>query len=317
VRASRHIPDHPVRAPLLVVLGASPAIPMFAHLVGYLEQLGYAALLLAVSLSRRPWAQFAIVLTTASLAPFIHEASVFWFGSLSILIVVTLVAGQWPVRRWLIAACVVALAWVASTTAVVVFGLVSPERARDIRIERSTFSTFSPRQDAYGTLSTTARDSFERMMEIWREPVAQEEMTAMVAAFGPCVVLLTVVSLRLVRALDEPWTKRLLLATLVVTSVLSPLLLHLIAWDRYRWNALATFNAGVACLVVCRAGAGSRVRAPRVSLAVALSIAAWSVSTDLYFFDEYTPNRPPFVRQIQFVIEAIKTRDATLWIPEW
>ncbi len=110
----------------------------------------------------------------------------------------------------------------------------------------------------------------------------------------------------------------------MATAVLGPLLLHVVGWDRHRWNALAALNAGLAALIVY---AGSRGAQPtgepdgdrpglrRTLVAFACAIGLWNVASEPVFFDGYGPQHPPFTYHVQFLLEAIDTRDPNLWIP--
>ncbi|MEO8069968.1 MAG: hypothetical protein ABI652_01085 [Acidobacteriota bacterium] len=320
VRECRRLPRVAETLPFLLVFVASPAISFSVHLVGYLEEVTYIVWLL-VLLQRRRWAlQVAAALAAAVVLPLIHDASILWVGALTCL---TLIAGaaarDRSPRARLAAIAAVGVVWVASTLVVSSAGRVSPERAGLIRDQQTAFFDIRPRQDAFQTLTQTSSAALVDMKQRWAEPDVQQDMVLSLFVFAPAMIFLGVVAVRRARICDDSAAIRVAASALVVLAIASPLLLHVVAWDRHRWNSLATLNAGLAALVLVgapRREQQSRAPAsPMATIGVALAISVWSIAADPVFFDNYAPSHPPYTGQVYFLLEALRTGDRAMWIP--
>jgi hypothetical protein len=318
----RRIPDMPARVPFLLVFLASPALSFAAHLAGYLEQIAYVGVMLVI-VQRRSWPlQVISACAAAVILPAIHEASVFWVGGLSLLVVFAgpLAHGRSTGRR-VAAMLAVALLWVASTLAVINNGNVTTARAEAIRDERTAFADTRPRQDAFQTLTVPLAASVADMRQRWRDPGMRLDAMLSTLVFGPSVLFLGALALRRIRRLEAARAVRVVTGVLIVAAVAGPLCLHAVGWDQHRWNAMAAMNAGIAAAVLLLATPAApdhQVRLPIASrvTSVALALCLWNVASSPTFFDEYGPEHPPFRYHIQFLMEAIETRDPSVWVPK-
>jgi hypothetical protein len=142
-------------------------------------------------------------------------------------------------------------------------------------------------------------------------------MAMSIATFGPATFLLGLIAIRQTRAFADPATREVSII-LIVLAILAPLLLHLVAWDRHRWNAIVAFNAGLAALLTMRARPDTVPLAGAVKpvgLAGAVGVALWSLTSDPVFFNQYAPAHPPFVWQVQFLLEFFRTWNWEMWLP--
>ena len=319
-RIAKRLPDTPERWSWLVVFLASPAIALFAHLVGYLEQLSYLAI--AVLLLQRRWRmRVAIAIACAILLPLIHEAALFWAAplvGLALLLGGDEGAPVWSRRMQTVAA--VAALWVVTTAITGTAGRVTNAQMNDLRDDRTRFFEIRPRQDAFSTLTVPLGDAYRDMRTRWADPETQYDMAFSLLVFGPGAIFLILVATRQARRLDLSDGARRVIVLGVVAAVAAPMLLHIIGWDRHRWNALATLNAGLAGLIVLSArvaptAAPHRSTAPR-SIAIALAISLWSIAADPVLFDSYGDNHPPFGAQIRFLIDAIRSPNRAMWMPK-
>ena len=81
------------------------------------------------------------------------------------------------------------------------------------------------------------------------EPGVGLDMALSIATFGPAVVLFAFIAIRRARTFADRSTKEVAII-LTAFAIAAPLLLHLVAWDRHRWNSLVALNAGVAALIM-------------------------------------------------------------------
>jgi hypothetical protein len=316
-RLVRRLPESEDRLPVAALMVTSPAIAILAHLAGYFEQIGYLLVLLTLLVSRRWVLTLTAMIAIAVVLPFVHEASIFWLGALTALVVVLGPgAAEVPARRRLAAAALLGVVWLGATTFVLQTARITPEQAHALKNNRTEFFSIRPRQDAFDTLAVPFAHAWRDMLHRWSDTGTRIDMTMSLLTFGPAAVLLAVIAARRARQIVEPATRTLATA-LVWMSTLSPLVLHFIAWDRHRWNALTAFNAGIAALVLLRAAPDLRSGlAKPISLALVIGVAAWGLCVDPVFFDGYAPAHPPFVGQVQFLIDFLRTGDWSMWIPQ-
>jgi len=217
----------------------------------------------------------------------------------------------------------VAVLWIVSTLTVIEFGRVSVARADQLRNERTAFFEVRPRQDAFHTLTVSFAAAAEDMRVRWSDPDVRTEMALSLAVFAPATLFLGTLAVRLCRSRANDAGIAHTATALVAVAILSPLVLHVIGWDRHRWNALSCLNAGLAAIVLFRARAESAVAAvaaparPSRLLAVSLAVCLWGLSSDLVLFDRYAPAHPPFTDHLIFLIDAIRHPSASKWIPDY
>jgi hypothetical protein len=320
LRECWRLPHRPGRAALLLVFAASPALTFLAHLVGYLEQIGYLLVLVIAALRGNPRIQAAVAFATAALAPLVHEANVFWIGPLSLLAILT-APPVGPVSRLnrLRTCAAIALVWIISTGAVVSFGRVSPEHAHALQQNRAAVLDVTPRQDAFATLSESSSESLRAMRRLWAWRTAQLEFALSLAVFAPCAIFLTLLGTRIVWPTEAASSVTLTPVCLVLLAPIGPLLLHVVGWDVYRWNALAALNAGLASVMVFQSHLAVRsitVFDQARFLGAAAVIFVWSISSDPVLFDDYRPSHPPYRDRIYFLIDAVRHPDRSRWIPQ-
>jgi hypothetical protein len=322
VRLCRLVPE-PGRAPLLLIVLSSPGLAYFAHLSGYLEQIIYLVLvaILIAARKRRARAVVTMSVLAAIVLPCIHEASILWVGGLTLLAVLTASSdGTHPIRSRVTGLAMVALVWIVATASVVTFGRLSHQKVDALRDDRLQMFEFRLRTDAFGTLNNTLGADLREMRARWADPNIRVDMALSVLVFAPTAIFLGVLAVRRGRTFDPNRTIQQFARVLVLGAILGPLLLHAMGRDEHRWNALATLNAGFAGLMLAgvpsaRREAGGLARRPARVTGLALMVCIWGVTADPSFFDWYGPNHPPFSYGIQFLRDAIRAPDRSLWMP--
>jgi hypothetical protein len=314
-RACRRLPSTIDTTPFRLVCAASPALAYLAHIVGYLEHVAYLAVMIAFALRRRWRVQLAWLLVSAAALPLVHEASVLWVGCVTGLAAITAPA---PPRVRLVALLTLAVVWTASTASVLGLGGVSGQRIEALRAERASFARFPVRRDALDTLKTTLDEARASMVIAWPETVRQVEAAYSISVFAPAWLLLGAIAMRRARSLEGGAAVRVAAVALTFGAATAPLLLHAVAMDQHRWNALATFNSGLAALILIDASPpGGEASPSGRDVVLALIVAIWSIASHGRFFDYYQPAHPPFSSQIDFVWEALRHPNRAAWIPKY
>jgi hypothetical protein len=264
--------------------------------------------------------QLVMAIGAALVLPFVHEASILWVGPLILLAVVVTPAGSPPpaVATRMRAMGLLAVLWVLSTALVAVLGSrTSAAQVEALRADRTASFDIRPRQDAFSPLAGRLSRSIEEMRRRWSDPATQLDMAMSVATFGPATILLALVATRRARTFADPSTKEVGVI-LTIFAIVAPMLLHAVAWDLHRWNALAALNAGVAALMML----SSRTDvvpvggiAKPVGLTAGLAVAIWSIAVDPVFFDGYGAAHPPFVWHVTFLRDFFRTWDWSMGLP--
>lgn len=321
----RGLEDSVDRTPLLLMLLASPALAFFAHLAGYLEQIGYVLLLAMILAARRRHAGLllAVAFGAAVVLPFVHEASIFWIGGLSLLAVLASRAERLrPLNVRARLAAVLAVVWIASTACVLVWGRLTPERAAALRDSRIASFEIRPRIDAFDALTSSLGADWSEMRARWARADVEIDMLLSIAVFAPAAIGLGAIAVRRARAIDDSPRGNRAAVALTVIAIAAPLALNIMGRDEHRWNGLAALNAGLAALllaVTTRSAADTRdadTSRARRRWTVAFAICLWSISADPAFFDQYVPSHPPFADHVNFLIEAVRAPSKTMWQPD-
>lgn len=314
VRESRRMAASPRGALAAVLLASSPSMVMLAHLIGYLEQVVYVALLAIVAARARPRLQAVLAAATAAVAPLVHEASVFWVGGLSVLAVLvpdTADASR-PLR--VRAAAGLLLLWLLSTGLTVRTGRITFERAELLLAERSAFADVPLHKDAFRTLAAPASEGLTQMRRAWLSGAVFPDAVRTFLTFAPGALLLLALAAGGAR---EAWSDRrtsTVTALVAAASVCAPLALNVIGWDIHRWSALAAFNAGCAALILAGSRREPRAVSPRTASLV-LAVVVWGAAADVDLFDGYRTKYPPFGDHLLFVKDAIQHPARAHWLP--
>jgi hypothetical protein len=247
---------------LLAVYASSYSVSYLAHLNGYFD-IPLALLCVAPLFVRSTGWRLAAAVCSTLLAILIHEQ--FFFAFLPVLIVSVLfgaatarTAGE---RR---------LAWIGGVLlAVLGLGLttyferhasVSVAQSQQLRqsIARLADQPLDP--ELFKVMSFTPQKNLETMMSVWRRPTYLLGQIEGLLLFVPTAALLSWATLLLLRRWMPGKHRRLYAAVLLAT--LAPLSLHLVGWDKYRWDELLCLNAFLMLLLVSRLADGVTIQLP-------------------------------------------------------
>lgn len=321
VRELRRLPPSADRAPFLICFCSVPALSFLAHIVGYAEHLAYLALAVVIALRHRWRLQAGVALAAAAALPLVHEGAVLWIGptlALALVVSPALRARARHTRLAVLGALV--LAFTASSWTSTMRGGLPREHVEILRLDRTRFAAFRPRQDAFETLRQGREIPLATMAQRWSDRDTRRQLAYSVAVFGPAALFMAWLGVRRSLALEADPPVRRMAALLVVASAAAPLALHGLGWDLERWNADAAMSAALAALVLlgvdtAPGGPNEFVSHRPRTLGIALMLAAWGTSAYLVLFDRYAPSYAPFRDRIQFLEQAIGTRDPELWLP--
>jgi hypothetical protein len=247
---------------LLAVFSSSYGVSYLASLNGYLD-ISLALLCVAPLFVRRTGWRLAVAAVTTVVGILIHEQ--FCFAYLPLLVVSVLfgaaTAKSVAERR---------LAWGGGVLLVALgLGLMTymslhvSVTAAQTEVLRQSMARTADRpldKEVLKVLNFTPRQNLEIMQSVWRRPTYPIAQGESLLLFGPTAAVLSWATLLLLRRW-MPGKHRWLYAG-VLLGTLSPLSLHLMGWDKNRWNEMLCLNAFLMLLLVSRLLGAEAVQLP-------------------------------------------------------
>jgi hypothetical protein len=281
---------------LLAVFASSYCVSYLAHLNGYLD-IPLALLCVAPLFVRSTgWRLVAAVIST-TLGILIHEQ--FFFAFLPLLIVSVLfgaATARTTVQR--------RLAWVGGGVLLVLglalmvylarHGSISEAQADELHQSIVRTADRPLNVEVLKVLPRTSRENMEIMKSVWRRPTFLPAQVESLLLFGPTAAVLSWATLLLLRRW-RPGKYRLLYAG-VLLGTLAPLSLHLVGWDKNRWNELLSLNAFLMLLLVSTLARGEGVQLPVRLRRACLLVMLLNMATGGGMMDDRHIRPFPFMR---------------------
>jgi hypothetical protein len=281
---------------LLAVYASSYSVSYLAHLNGYFD-IPLALLCVAPLFVRRTGWRLAAAVCCTLLAIPIHEQFFFAFLPLSI---VSVLFGAATART----AAELRLAWIGGALlAVLGLGLmtylalhgslsVAQNQQLSQSIARNADQPLDP--EVLKVVSLTPRKDLEIMMSVWRRPTFLLGQIEGLLLFVPTAAVLSWATLLLLRRWMPGKQRRLYAAVLLAT--LAPLSLHLVGWDKNRWDELLCLNAFLLLLLVSRLAEGVTIQLPVRLRRACLLLMLLNMASGGGMLDNRTIRPFPFLR---------------------
>jgi hypothetical protein len=281
---------------LLAVYASSYSVSYLAHLNGYFD-IPLALLCVAPLFVRRTGWRLAATVCSTLLAILIHEQFFFAFLPLSIVSVLfgTATARTAAERR---------LAWAGGALlAVLGLGLmmnfvrqgsISATQADELTQSIARKADYPLDPEVLKVLSLTPRKDLEIMMSVWRRPTFLLGQIEGILLFVPTAAVLSWATLLLLRRW-MPGKQRWLYAA-VLLATLAPLSLHLVGWDKNRWDELLSLNAFLLLLLVSRLADGVTIQLPVRLRRACLVLMLLNMASGGGMLDNRTIRPFPFLR---------------------
>jgi hypothetical protein len=291
---------------LLAVYASSYSVTYLAHLNGYLD-IPLALLCVAPLFVRSTAWRLVAAMVCATLGILIHEQFLFCF--LPVLAVSVLfgaaVDGQRSQQR---------LAWFGGV-ALLAMGLVltwflgwrgSISEEQAARLSQSIVQrTDRPLvADVVQVLPRTPKENLAIMKSVWKRRTFLPAQVESLLLFGPTAAVLswaTFVLLRRWRPRQYRW-----LYAVVLLGTLAPLSLHLVGWDKNRWNELLSLNAFLLLLVTAMLMGKEPVRLPAGLRRACLAVMLLNMASGGGMLDRRQIRPFPFLRSA----DAVQTGSA-------
>lgn len=281
---------------LLAVYASSYSVTYLASLNGYLDAV-LALLCVAPLLVRRTGWRLAAATAATTLGILIHEQ--FFFAFVPVLVVSVAFGAATAKTRaerqaaW-VGAILLAVLGTGLTWYMGRYASISETQADGLwqSMERTTDHPLHT--EVTKVLPRTLHENLEIMRSVWRRPTYPPAQVESLLLFVPATAVLSWATLLLLRRW-RPGRHRWLYAG-VLLATLAPLNLHLMGWDKSRWNELLCLNAFLMLLAVSHQMGGEAVRLPLRLRRVCLLVMLLNMTTGGGIIGGL-PTRPfPFLR---------------------
>jgi hypothetical protein len=292
---------------LLAVFASSYSVSYLAHVNGYYD-IPLALLCVLPLFVRSTGRRLAAAAVATTLGILIHEQ--FFFAFLPVLVVSVLfgaaTAKSTGERRlaW-VGGVLLAVLGLGLMTCMVLHGPISPAQADTLwqSMARTTDHPLMP--VVVKMLPLTARENLDNMRGVWRRSAYLPAQVESLLLFGPTAAVLSWATLLLLRRW-KPGRHRWLYAG-VLLATLAPLSLHLVGWDRSRWNELLSLNAFLLLLMVSRLVGGEPVRFPVRLRRACLLVMLLNMASGGGMLDNLHSRPFPFMRSPDAVVAGAPT----------
>lgn len=217
-----------VGAALIFVTSMAPVY--IGHTIGYLDHIGLLVALL-VTRQRRPTKKLFIAVVGMTFAILIHEVNAVLFMPVIIFSLLLSANKQSQPHRYvlLVLTCSVALL-------LLTMGLsnrtLTARQAESMRITLEDQTGGSFFGSMFAVVTRDSSDNTQLMRTYWLDPSYRHSLSESFLVTLPVAILLLYVTYRGMRQAKI----RLYYIVLGLLAPLSPLILHLVAWDMQRWN---------------------------------------------------------------------------------
>jgi hypothetical protein len=281
---------------LLAVYTSSYSVSYLAHLNGYYD-IPLALLCVAPLFVRRTGWRLTAAACAIAVGILLHEQ--FFFAFLPLLIVSVLfgaVTAKTAAERRLawIGGVLLAVLGLGLMMNLVRQGAISATQADELTqsIERSVDHPLDP--EVFKGILSNPQVNLETMKSVWRRPTFFPAQIESLLMFGPTAAVLSWATLLLLRRWMPGKHRGLYAAVLLAT--LAPLSLHLVGWDKNRWNELLSLNAFLLLLLVSRLAKGVTIQLPVRLRRVCLLVMLLNMATGGGMLDGRHIRPFPFMR---------------------
>jgi hypothetical protein len=294
---------------LLAVYASSYSVSYLANLNGYFDISLALLCVLPLFVRSTGWRLAAAAVATV-LGILIHEQ--FFFAFLPLLVVSVLFGGVTAKsageRRlaWVGAALLLALG-LGLTMFLARHGSISAAQTEQLSQSIARTANRPVNAEMLKVLPRTARENMEIMQTVWRRPTYLPAQVESLLLFGPTTVVLSWATLLLLRRW-MPGRYRWLYAG-VLLATLAPLSLHLLGWDKNRWNELLCLNAFLLLLMVSKLVVGEPARLPLWLRRACLLVMLLNMASGGGMLDDSHMRPFPFMRSPDVVVWSSKGPD--------
>jgi len=280
----------PSALPWLAFL-ASPGLVFFFHIVGSLDYVAFIAVWALILASSRigSTATQGICFLLSPILLLVHEAAIVM--AIPSLFFLIMTANEHSDERAIRRVAAFSVLTFATLALLVQTGSLQASERQSVIASVSHRATFEVRRDAIGTLFHRTSERVALMNKINSGKKRQKTMASSLVLFMPVTFFFFWLSLRQCRT--QARARRWVTTLAIVGVGLAPLILHFVAYDHHRWNALTNLSSFTTWLVMTRRSETDEVQPTSTVYAVAALVLILSLSSTNYFFADLHPQYFP------------------------
>jgi len=289
---------------LLAVYASSYSVSYLAHLNGY-SDIPLALLCVGTLFMRRTGWRLAAAICATVIGILIHEQ--FFFAFLPLLAISVLfgaATGKTAAERRM--ACIGgALLFVLGLCMVTYFArhaAVSDAQIQQLKQSMAGKADQPLDPELFKVMAFSQQKNMDTMMSVWRRPTYLLGQVEGLLLFAPTAAVLSWATLLLLRRW-MPEKHRWLYAG-VLLAMLAPLSLHLVGWDKYRWDELVCLNAFLMLLLVSRLAGGVTIQLPMRLRQACLLVMLLNMASGGGMLDDRHIRPFPFMRSPDAVVTS-------------
>jgi hypothetical protein len=282
------------------LFATSQSVIYFAHLIGYADQIGLLLVMISLSVKNFNW-QIGLITPLFGLALFIHEGlfilfyPVIFFSMILRLEIITKKHGSILALQAFILFILTAL--LANAT-------LQVSAVEQMKSSLQTISPYQLRDEAFEVLSTSSVENLKMMAELWttRFDVYPSMIGSLILTI-PLIIIFTTLTFRILSQANQSKFIKIL----SLFCALSPLFLHMVGWDRVRWNHLAVFTSFFTLFVVFdKYGARKARELVSYELAIIFGVVFLGVSSSETLMDGKIVDSFPFKDKVKYILQVAK-----------
>ncbi len=282
---------------------ASFAIPCVVNLIGYFDIVLFGVTL-ALLLVRSPHLRFGLAIPASALALMVHESFLMLFVPVLLFSFFLDAAGgrSKPRTAWMYATTLGVLC-VATTLLLARGASLSPAKTNLLMHEVAAQADFTVRPDFFKVMQRSFGDNVQLMLRKVLEPLQMEEQLSGIIVFLPLLLLLLIYIRQVCRQSLDLWLRKRGFAVACCVAVV-PLLMQVLGWDVFRWDAWSCVAAFLALTLLVRVQPSLHVAvSPRLRNAT-LFVMLLNAGTGEGLLD-VPPNQYPFLQELSSTLTRL------------
>jgi hypothetical protein len=271
-----------------ILFASSLAITYLAHTVGYYDHVGFLAAFLIINISSRPL-KFLLAIPLIAFCLLVHEGFLLiFFPSIFLsLILASVGSKKWMRLSFCMAFFAAVIAFILSEAT------LNSEAMAKLYGELQAHTDIALRGDAFAVLGRNIDSNLEIMIWTWGGLFAIANIFSWLVTLPSCAFFMasSLPILKVCRLPHVTW--------LLVLASLSPLSMHVIAWDMHRWNALAVTTSFL-CLYAVFTGLPKVENSPESVklLPILVLLVFLNGASTIGLFEGYSVRQFPFLESV-------------------
>ncbi|MCV6639138.1 hypothetical protein [Candidatus Albibeggiatoa sp. nov. NOAA] len=296
-----------------LLFASSLAVVFLSHTIGYFDHIGLLVTLIAIRLYGF-YKKIAFLLIAMPFSVLAHEATIIiFFPVIFMSLLFAIDVEGYRIKQTLILG--------VFSVAILVFtffvgnNILAESEAQQMYGNVQANTEYPLRKDAFNVLYRNAKDNLSIMQHRWSNKIRLITLVQSFLVTAPIFIAFIYFStLILIRKVEVQYY----LIVLSILASLSPLILHLFAWDMHRWNTLTMVTSFLMLYIVYRSHLNNQpiIIPSRIYPLFFLLIFANQISL-IPLFDGYYVKQFPFVEHQKYIIDLVYEKNVFPYVPNY